>query len=466
MKVIFFVIIAVLVGITFYLSGSVKKGNDFLVPSGGLPVIVVAFSLAATQFGSSILIGGVQLAQMQPTGQGFWPAIYTLIAASLSCFLASFVAPRYRTFGESVTPPDFVQVRYGKSRFMRTYHTVVYVCSVTSILVSQLVGFANIGTVAGFQYEFLIILGATVVCLLALGSGMLGISVTDTIQYALILILLLLSTKFSLNSLSSVGLSFRDVFSEEFFPSADMKGKFFYIAIPMFIGNLLNYEYFMRFMSCKGIKEARKATILAGVILAAAAVPVALLGSVSNYMYQGSDNATVFGQMITNEMPYSIRIALIVTVLMAILTTADGMLTSISGMISRDIYGGIMHPDVPAAQLPHTRKVARITIVVFSIVAAIFALRFTEILKITFYFSPLTGGVMFAPMIVGLFWKRASRKGAIASLICAASAGILHLTGIITLFDRVAGPALIGTAVMIIVSLIFPDNKELKSEDR
>ena len=459
MKIIFFVIIAVLVGITFSLSGSVKKGKDFLVPSGGLPVVVVAFSLAATQFGSSIMIGGVQLAKLQPVGSGFWPAIYTLLAASFSCFLASFVAPKYRSFGESVTPPDFIYVRYGKSRFMRTYHAVVYICSATSILVSQLVGFANIGAVAGFQYEFLVILGAAVVCLLALGSGMLGISVTDTIQYSLMLLLLMLSVKFSISSLNTVGLSFRDVLGERFFPSADMKGKFFYIAIPIFIGNMLNYEYFMRFMSCRGVKESRNSAILAGIILAAAAVPVALLGSVANYKYQGYDNATVFGQMLTNEMPYGIRIALTVTVLMAILTTADGMLTSISGMVSRDMYGGLMHPDVPADELPHTRKVAMTTMVVFTVIAAIFALRFTEILKITFYFSPLTGGVMFAPMIVGLFWKGASKNGAIISVICAAMAAILHLTGVITLFDRVVGPVLVGTVAMTIFSLIFPGEK-------
>ena len=87
------------------------------------------------------------------------------------------------------------------------------------------------------------------------------------------------------------------------------------------------------------------------------------------------------------------------------------------------------------------------------------ALHFKQILQISFFFSPLTSGTMFAPMIVGLFWKGANKKGAIAAMICSALSGVLHLTGVITLFDRVAGPALIGTAAIVVFSLLFRDKK-------
>jgi len=455
MKYIFLAIVAALVVFSFALSKRVKSGKDFLVPSGGLPYIVVAFTMAATQFGSGMLIGGVQQAQQQPVGQGFYPAVYTLLAASLSCFINIFISPRYKAYGDSVTPPDFIEHRYGKSRFMRCYHATVFICSITCVLVSQFIGFASMGAAAGFSYRFSLILCAVTVCLLSFGSGLLGVALTDTIQFAIIAALLCISCIFSLQKINSVGLSFSQVASEAFFPSAHLRGKFFYTLWPMIIGNLFSYEYFMRFMSCRGIKDAQKASAAAGVLLLITALPVALLGAVANRCYQDADSVTVFGYIVSNDMPPWFSYPLIAVVLMAVLTSADSMLTSISGMVSRDIYGGLLNAGKPEAELKHTKTVAKVTIVVMAMVAMILALFFDQILKISFFFSPLTSGTMFAPMVIGLFWKGANRKGAIAAVVCAASAGILHLAGVITLFDRVAGPALIGTISLVVFSLIF-----------
>ena len=460
MQIVFLLIVAVLVAFSFALSKQIKSDKDFLVPKDGLPFIVVAFTMAATQFGSSMLVGGVQQAQQQSVGQGFYPAVYTLLAASLSCFLNTFVSPRYRKFGDSVTPPDFIQIRYGKSKFMRGYHAVVYLCSITCVLISQFIGFASMGTAVGLSTTFSVILCAVVVCLLAMGSGMIGVAVTDMIQYAAIMLLLFVSCYFSLKKLGTVGVSFADVASEAFFPTSGLKSKFFYTLWPMIIGNLFTYEYFMRFMSCRSEREAERASFTAGVVLMLTALPVALLGAVANRCYQDADSVAVFGLIVTNDMPRWLGFLLIAVVLMAVLTSADSLLGSISGIASRDIYGALL---CRGREPKHTKLVARVSMVVVAAVAALCALNFRQILQISFFFSPLTSGTMFAPMIVGLFWKGANKKGAIAAMICAATAGVLHLTGVITLFDRVAGPALIGTAAIVAFSLLFRDKDQINA---
>ena len=223
MQIIFLLIVAVLVAFSFALSKQIKSDKDFLVPKDGLPFIVVAFTMAASQFGSSMLIGGVQQAQQQSVGQGFYPAVYTLLAASLSCFINVFISPRYRKFGDSVTPPDFIQVRYGKSKFMRGYHAIAYLCSITCVLVSQFIGFASMSTAVGFSTTFSVILCAVVVCLLAMGSGMIGVAITDMIQYAAIMILLFMSCYFSIKKLGTVGVTVANLASESFLPTPALK---------------------------------------------------------------------------------------------------------------------------------------------------------------------------------------------------------------------------------------------------
>ncbi len=456
MRLFFIVIVLFLVALSFSMSKKLKNGKDFLVPSDGLPFVIVAFSMAASQFGSSFLIGGVQQSQQQAPGQGFWPAIYTLLAASLSCFINILVAPRFRTFGDSVTPPDFIEIRYGRSSFMRGYHAAAYICSITAVLASQFIGFAGMGVVAGFSYRFSIILCAVIVCLLALGSGMTGVAWANMLQYSVIVVLLLLSMDCSLGRLNAAEISFQDVFGEPFFPTPALRDKFYYTAFPMLIGNLFNYEYFMRFMSCKGIAEARKASALAGLLLLITAIPIALLGSVANYFYRDAASTSVFGLM-TGDMAPWMSMLMVIAVLFTVLTSADSILTSASGMLARDIYGSLMNKKKPLSEIRNFKEAVKVSMVLVAFVAANIALFYDQILRVSFYFSPFTSGTMFAPMIIGLFWKKASRKGAISAVICSAVAALLHVTGVITLFDRVAGPALIGTIVIVAVSLLCPD---------
>ncbi len=133
------------------------------------------------------------------------------------------------------------------------------------------------------------------------------------------------------------------------------------------------------------------------------------------------------------------------------------MLTSASGIVARDIYGGLMNKEKKLSEIRNFKGVVIISMVLVAVVSSAIALYYDQILSVSFFFSPFTSGTMFAPMIIGLFWKKASRKGAIAAIICSATSALLHVTGVITLFDRVAGPALIGTIVIVIVSLLYPD---------
>ncbi len=465
MHFFFILIVLFLVGLSFFMSKRLKTGRDLLVPGDGLPFVIVAFSMAAAQFGSSILIGGVQQAQQQAPGQGFWPAVYTLLAAALSCFINILVAPRFRAFGDSVTPPDFIETRYGHLPVLRGYHAAAYICSITAVLASQFIGFAGMGVAAGFSYRFSILLCAVAVSLLAMGSGMTGVAWANALQYSAIIVLMLLSTVFSLGRLRAAGIGFSDVVREPFFPTPALKDKFFYTAFPMLIGNLFNYEYFMRFMSCKGMKEARKASALAGVLLLLTALPIALLGAVANYLYRDALSSSVFG-LISGDMPPWMGMLMVITVLFTVLTSADSILTSASGMIARDIYGRLVRRKKNLSELGNFKSAVRISMLLVASVAACIALLYDQILRVSFYFSPFTSGTMFAPMIIGLFWKKASRKGAVSAVICSASAALLHVTGVVPLFDRVAGPALIGAAVIVAVSLLYPDRPDGKLADR
>lgn len=462
MKVFLILIIAVLVVISFFLSKKLKAEADLLIPKGGIPFLVVGFTMAAGQFGGSSLIGGVQLASEYSVGNGFYAGAYALIGGAISCFINVFIGPEVKRRAKgSLTPSDFVRRRYGRVALVQGFHSVAYMMSLTCVLVSQFVSFANMATAVGFSHEMGVIICALSVCLLALGSGLLGVAYTDMIQYAIIVILLPITAYFSILKLGSVGVTVPALFAEPFFATSAHWNKFMYIVWPYVFGNMFNYEYFMRYQSCRSEHEARKACITAGLLLLIIAFPVALLGAIANYCYNGQDTGTVFQQILANDLPSGCRYALMLVVLMAILTTADSFCASISAIASKDFYGNLLHKGQNINELPHTRLVARGSMIIACTVAAVFALHFTEILSIIFAFAPLTTGVFWAPIIIGMFWKKASRRGMICAVVISAVTAVLHMTGVITLFDRLVGVICVSVVSLIVCSLLLPDQEQV-----
>jgi Na+/proline symporter len=66
----------------------------------------------------------------------------------------------------------------------------------------------------------------------------------------------------------------------------------------------------------------------------------------------------------------------------------------------------------------------------------------------------MQSGVLFAPMIVGLFWKGANRYGAFASVIVGAITALLDMTGLVVMPERMLFPMAIGTLALVVGSLV------------
>lgn len=460
MKSFLLLIIIVLIVVSFLLSKKLNSEADLLIPREGLPFLVVGFTMAAGQFGGSSLVGGVQLASEYSVGEGFYAGAYALIGGAISCFINVFIGPAVKRHAKgSLTPSDFMRRRYGRCVPVQAFHSIAYLLSLTCVLVSQFVSFANMASAVGFRYEMGIMLCAVAVCLLALGSGLIGVAYTDMIQYAIIVILLPATAFFSIRKLGTIGITVPILMQEPFFATKAHWNKFMYILWPYVFGNMFNYEYFMRYQSCRSEREARKACITAGILLLVIALPVALMGAIANYCYNGQDTSTVFQQILSNDLPMICRYALMLVVLLAILTTADSFCASISAIASKDLYGNLFHKGKNINELPYTRLIARASMIAACAVAAVLALKFTEILSIIFAFAPLTTGVFWSQIIIGMFWKKASKKGMTCSVALSIITAILHMTGIIQLFDRLVGVICVSAVSLVVFSLLLPDKK-------
>lgn len=114
-------------------------------------------------------------------------------------------------------------------------------------------------------------------------------------------------------------------------------------------------------------------------------------------------------------LPYVISGLIAAGGLAAALSTADGLLLTISNALSHDIYYKTVDPK---ASTQKRVTISKLLLLVVALVAAYAAsLKPGDILSMVGAAFSLASSALFAALVLGVFWKRANQQGAIAGMI-------------------------------------------------
>ena len=109
----------------------------------------------------------------------------------------------------------------------------------------------------------------------------------------------------------------------------------------------------------------------------------------------------------------------------AAMSTADGLILAIANALSHDIYYKIIDPK---ADVKKRLIVARLLLVVIGALGAYIAsMRLTGILGAVAWAFDFAMSGLFFPLVLGVWWKRATRQGAIAGMLLGLAAGTAYL---------------------------------------
>src|SRR5210317_117546 len=124
-------------------------------------------------------------------------------------------------------------------------------------------------------------------------------------------------------------------------------------------------------------------------------------------------------------LPYVISGLVAAGGMAAAMSTADGLIIEISNALSHDVYYKMINPKADTAK---RLIVARVLLVVVGIFGAYIAsMRLTGILgSVAWAFDFAMSGLFF-PLVLGVWWKRATRQGAVAGMIGGLAAGTAYL---------------------------------------
>ncbi|NRT57172.1 VC_2705 family sodium/solute symporter [Sphaerotilus uruguayifluvii] len=101
--------------------------------------------------------------------------------------------------------------------------------------------------------------------------------------------------------------------------------------------------------------------------------------------------------------------------LAAALSTADGLLLTISNALSHDLYFRFVNPRAPAMRRV---MLSKFLVLVVALMAAFLAsMRFADILQFVSAAFSLAAAAFFPALVLGIFWRRANRTGAVLGMI-------------------------------------------------
>ncbi len=168
-------------------------------------------------------------------------------------------------------------------------------------------------------------------------------------------------------------------------------------------------------------------------------------------------------------LPYVVAGLVAAGGLAAALSTADGLLLTIANALSHDVYFQMINP---AASTRRRMAISKALLLLVAVAAAwVASLRPDTILSMVAWAFSIAGACFFPALVLGIFWHRASRAGAIAGMLTGLGLTLYYLLGVkyfgmqtwFGISDLSAGVfgLAAGFVVIILVSLVTraPDAK-------
>ncbi len=448
--------------IGWYAGRKTNSIGDFFVLSGKAGVLVSGIAYFSTQFSMGTFLGtpgtiyGVGYAGMAISVPG---AVFCMILPAL------LIGRKLITLGHKygfLTMADYLTDRY-HSKNMSGVLGVMMLFFLVPMMGAQIIGAGVIVHVFTGLPEWVGVVGMGIIVILyCMTGGMKGAMMTDVIQGSLMIATAVVTFIVSIvmgGGFSNINHTLQSM-NEAYLTFPGANG---YMPWTYYVSNIVLWSFFTmgqphlftKFFAMKDHKTMFKAILLgtAGMFFSATLIEWAGVNGIASI--QNIEKADQIIPMILqrgmNPFLASIFIAGIVA---AGMSTIDGILVTTTGAVTRDIYQKIINKNATDEAVMSLSKV--VTVIIGIVVICFGVFQPGSIFEINlFAFSGMA--IFVVPILFGIYWKKATAKGAIASVIV----GIISLL-LFTLnpsvkalamgFHALFPTTIIASIVMIVVS--------------
>lgn len=441
--------------IGWWASRRVKTTTDFVMAGRQLPLLVAGSALFATWFGSETILG----ASSEFVDHGLLGVIEDPFGAALCLLLvgAFYARPLYRL--NLLTFNDFFRIRFG--RRAELISALFMVPSYFGWIAAQLVAMAVVlQAVADVPFFWGVMLCSGVVVGYTYIGGMWAVSITDFVQTVLIVLgLAILAVQ--LWGETGGWEPLREATPPDFFrflPEPNWHDSMHYLAawITIGLGSIPQQDVFQRVMAARNSRTAVGSSFLGGMMYLTIGMLPLFIGLCSMVLYpgsQGDDPQLTLPRLVLEHSSLGLQVLFFGALLSAILSTTSGAVLAPATVIGENL----VKPRFPWIKDRQLLRVMRLSVVLVAFCSAAMALWKSNIYDLVAQSSALSLVSLFVPLTAGLFWKRASHRAALASML-AGMVGWLLCEGLGTETPALIWGVLASALAMVAGSLFFADD--------
>ncbi|MDR0857606.1 MAG: sodium:solute symporter family protein [Oscillospiraceae bacterium] len=188
-------------------------------------------------------------------------------------------------------------------------------------------------------------------------------------------------------------------------------------------------------LAAKDVGSARKACIITAFVAAPFGILTALLGMAAKALFNNGtmvyadaaqtiivNGKNALPTLMMNIHPNAVLSGIVggivlASILAAIISTVSPIILSAGTMVTKDIYQRILKPEASDKQVLFMSRVTTALSGVICAVSAIALVNLSKILDIVYAAYSLRGA-LFIVVLLGIYWKAATEKGACWSMVC------------------------------------------------
>jgi Na+/proline symporter len=433
-----------------------------MVAGKSLPLFFVGTMLAAQSIDGNSSLGNVSLVYQF----GFWAGAVIPIGLAVCLVLTGAFYAKKLNKMSMLTLPDFYYRRFGAGP-----EGISAILMMISFIVLVAGNFAASGfilsAVLHIDFFWAMLIAALVVLVYTFAGGLFSSAYTDIFQIYLAIGAFWAAFIFFAGGFS--GVDFGAILGNAPPSYLDLSGLTdmgngalvnWAGILALGLGDIVALDFMERVFAAKDGKTARRGAFMGGGLTALTIIPTSMMGIVALYFLPNlTDPFTAYPDLAINHVPFAIGVALLMGVLGASMSTANGGLLAISSVMSRNIIQRdilrkwFKKPGMEDKKLLRTTRIFTIPMM-----AAAFILGY--LLPQPGVYLILAFDIVFAgawaPLTLGLFWKKSNWYAAITSLILGSGLRLLlffitppELAGLDTMI-----PPIVSFVAFIIVALV------------
>ncbi len=413
-SIIGYLILTVLIG--YWAARRVKTSGDFMLAGRSLPLLLSSSALFATWFGSETVFG----ASSEFLKGGLYAVIEDPFGAALCLILFGLFFARKLYNMNLLTLGDYFEVRYGArtellaSAFMAPPYM--------GYIAAQLVAMALIlNVVSGIDIWVGVVGSAAVVTFYTYVGGMWAISITDFIQSIIIILGLILLAVVLADKAGGASVVFQEVHPDtfRFFPRGEWKDVTAWLAAwsVLGLGSIPSQDVFQRAMSSGSANTAVRSCYYAAILYLTVAMLPLFISLCTKHLYPGEvtgDTQLTLPIMVLQHTGTGVQVLFFGSLLSAIMSTTSSAMLAPASIFSENLVRPLLKRKLDDKQM---LWLTRGSVLLFSIMATIMACLRTNIYELVGESSVLSMVTLLAPLVFGIYWKRATAFGAMLSMV-------------------------------------------------